>query len=55
MPLQAQGQVLAYVGIAHELGSVSVQTWSLVPQSVSQCRVCNWQQWERGTHTLRVF
>lgn len=44
MPLQGQGQVLAWVGVVHELSSVSVQTWSLVPQSVSQCHVCNWQE-----------
>lgn len=44
MLLQGQGQALAYVGVAREVGSVSVQSWSLVPQSVSQCHVCNWKQ-----------
>lgn len=44
MSLQGQRQALAYVGVAHEVGSVSVQTWPLVLQSVSQCHVCNWKQ-----------
>lgn len=58
MPLQGQGQVLAYVCVAHELGSVSGQTWSVVPQSVScVMSVPGSKALEvgRGTHMLWVI